>query len=89
MGRSRLRDLDDGIGSPVSDLAVADRSLVRHRGRPRLIDGPGITVSVWIPTTVYDLLAVRADRRKQSISAYLRDVLSLLAGVRPDAFPIK
>jgi hypothetical protein len=84
VGRSRPDDLDDGTGSPAGGVTILVRSTSRQRGRPRCIDGPGATLSVWLPTTVYDRLAVLALNRQQSISSYVRDVLMLFSGVRPE-----
>ena len=43
-----------------------------------------MTLSVWVPTTVYDRLNALADQRKQSISTFARDVLMLVVGIRPE-----
>jgi|PlaIllAssembly_1097288.scaffolds.fasta_scaffold468044_2 alpha-D-ribose 1-methylphosphonate 5-triphosphate synthase subunit PhnH len=84
MGRSRPDDLDDDAGSPLAGVTVVVQSVSRQRGRPKVIDGPGVTLSVWLPTTVYDRLAALAAARRQSISSYSRDVLAIIAGVRPE-----
>jgi hypothetical protein len=65
-------------------LPVVDASALRQRGRPRTIDGPGVTLSVWLPASAYDRLAALADRRGQSISSYVRDVLTILFSRRPE-----
>ena len=55
---------------------------LRTIGRPREINGPGTSLSVWLPVAAYDWLAREAERRRMSVSAYVREVLVLLANVR-------
>jgi hypothetical protein len=39
-------------------------------------------LSVWLPVSVYDWLTREAERRKQSVSAYAREVFIVIANVR-------
>jgi len=84
VGRSRSGGVDDRAGSPAGPGPVQVQCVIRQRGRPKLIEGEGMTLSVWVPTTVYDRLNALADQRKQSISTFTRDVLMLVVGIRPE-----
>jgi len=50
--------------------------LKRPRGRPR-IDEPRSTVSVWLPAKAHDRLIELAKKQEQSISATVRQLLTL------------
>lgn len=70
-------------GSPRQAEAEVNGALpARQRGRPRELDGPGVSLSVWLPVGVYDWLTREAERRKQSVSAYAREVFVIIANVR-------
>ena len=51
-------------------------------GRPRTIEGPAASLSVWLPASAYDRLVTLAQRRRQTVSAYVREVLIILTGSR-------
>lgn len=53
-----------------------EQANVARRGRPRT-DEPKVSVSSWIPESQYDNLVKLANRRDQSVSALVKDLLKL------------
>ena len=47
-----------------------------RRGRPRLAE-PRSTVSVWLPASAHDRLIALAKREEQSLSATIRQLLTI------------
>jgi hypothetical protein len=82
VARTRAGTRDDDAGSPVRRDDDAATLRVRPVGRPRLIDEPGTSLSVWLPVSAYDRFVKLADARRQSVSTYVREVLILVAGSR-------
>lgn len=82
MKRSRT-GADGDNGSPqTTETEATEATATRQRGRPRELTGPGVSLSVWLPVSVYDWLTREAERRKQSVSAYAREVFIVIANVR-------
>lgn len=82
MSRTRREGNGNSGGSPPGDGGVTEASAPRARGRPRSIDGPCDSLSVRLPVSAYDRLILMAERRGQSVSAYVREVLLILTGSR-------
>lgn len=82
MSRTRRNGNGNNGGSPPVEPGMMEVSAPRARGRPRLIDGPCDSLSVRLPVSAYDRLIVMAERRGQSVSAYVREVLIILTGSR-------
>lgn len=47
-----------------------------RRGRPR-VEEPRVSVSSWIPESQYDKLVRLANKREQSVSSLVKDLLKL------------
>lgn len=75
MGRTRNGAGGVDGGSPPDGVATVNGCPRRPLGRPRVVPGPCSSLSVYLPTSVYDHLTRRAERRGQSVSGYVRDVL--------------
>ena len=70
---------DGTIGPP----GRPDPPARKTRGRPREVETPSGTISVWLSTRTQDHIIQLATRRRQSVSEYLRDVLDQLFAQRP------
>lgn len=64
---------------PSEDSLVI--AVPRRRGRPRA-EQQSLRVSAWIPTHEYDRLVKTANRRDQSVSALVRDLLTISRSVK-------
>ena len=82
MPKTRYGRDDDDAGSPVRRDDETATIRPRQGGRPRVIDEPGTSLSVWLPVSAYDRFVKLADARRQSVSAYVREVLIIVAGAR-------
>jgi len=65
-------------GSPPGAPPDAPTLRVRPVGRPRAIDGPAASLSVWLPVAAYDRLVLLSERRRMSVSAYVREMQIIL-----------
>jgi hypothetical protein len=63
----------------MSDDSTGPPQAPRGPGRPRSVgtaEKPGNSVSTWVPAHVHDALIKRANRKGQSVSETVRELLS-------------
>jgi hypothetical protein len=56
---------------------VKSSDLQRGPGRPKVISGEASSVTTWLPAKVHDSLTIEAMKRDSSVSALIRDLLTL------------
>lgn len=67
-----MRDADDAIDGTSQKHFVTER----RRGRPRA-EQEMTTISTWIPASYHDRLIRLANKREQSVSSLVRQLLIL------------